>query len=198
MNSSYPIFEICHLDENGNFNVEYLLNQKDISESYSFIEYLLNIGVDQLLIIVNANKEINFNKKNIKYYKVDKSQIKEYNKELQQNKDNHNDKLKALILLLIYEYKNSLEKVYLINRKYLDTFYFDDICKLINEQNDNVINIVKNNHEYIFELDTIIKNLDYNDLDKINNKISKISSNKIECKVNMEKINFYKSKKKNL
>ena len=27
--------------------------QKDISESYSFIEYLLNIGVDQLLITIN-------------------------------------------------------------------------------------------------------------------------------------------------
>ena len=29
--------------------------------------------------------------------------------ELQKNKDNHNDKLKALILLLIYEYKNNLD-----------------------------------------------------------------------------------------
>ena len=130
MNTTCPIFEICHLGENGYFNVEYLFNQKDISDSNIFIEYLLNIGIDQLLITINVNKEINFNNKNIKCYKVDKSQIKENNTELQQNKDNNNDKLKTLILLLIYEYKNKLEEVYLIDKKYLDTVYLNDIYKL--------------------------------------------------------------------
>ena len=195
MNTTCPIFEICHLGENGYFNVEYLFNQKDISDSNIFIEYLLNIGIDQLLITINVNKEINFNNKNIKCYKVDKSQIKENNTKLQQNKDNNNDKLKTLILLLIYEYKNKLEEVYLIDKKYLDTVYLNDIYKLINED-DNIINIVKNNHEYAFEfIDKIIKNLDYNDLVKINNKIYKNSLNNKEYKVNIEKIKFYNSKK---
>ena len=133
MNTNCPIFEICHLGENGYFNVEYLFNQKDISESNIFIEYLLNIGIDQLLITITANKEININNKNIKCYKVDNSQIKENNMELQQNKDNHNDKLKTLILLLIYEYKNNLEEIYLIDKKYLDSIYLNDICKLYME-----------------------------------------------------------------
>jgi len=65
INSTYPIFEIGNFDENGNFNVEYLFNQKDINESNTFIEYLLNIGIDQILITIESNKEINFNNKNI-------------------------------------------------------------------------------------------------------------------------------------
>jgi len=117
--------------------------------------------------------------------------------DVQLSKEDYNDKLIALILLLIYENKNKLEKVYLIDKKYLDAFYLDDISKLINE-NDNVKNIIKNNHEYTFELiEQIIKSLDYNYLDKIINKISKINPNKIECKVNIEKIKFY-TKKKNI
>ena len=182
------IFEIGHLDENGNFNVEYLFRQEDIEDLSNFIQNLLTLGIEQLLIIVNSLHEINLNDNKIKCYKVE------------QNKENlvgffYNDKLKALILLLIYEYKNNLEEVYLINRKYLEAFYLDNIIKIINE-NYNVKNILKNNHDDIFEfIDTIINILYYKDKDKINNILSMINTNKIEYKANFEKINFYKSKK---
>ena len=123
-NLSTNIFQIGHFDENGNFNVEYLFNQNDIGEVNSFIQNLLTLGIDQLLTIVNSVHEINLNDKKIKCYRVE------------QNKENlvsffYNDKLKALILLLIYEYENKLEEVYLINKKYLDAFNLDNIIKLI-------------------------------------------------------------------
>jgi len=183
------IFEIGQLDENGNFNVEYLFNQKDIDDLENFILNLLKLGIEQLLIIVNAVHEISFNDKKIKCYKVVK------------NIENlfvffYNDKLKTLILLLIYEYKNKLEEVYLINKKYLEVFYLDNINKLINE-NNNAKKILKNNNDYTFEfIDKIISILDYNDIDRINKKISKINNNNIEYKVNTENIKFYKSNKK--
>jgi hypothetical protein len=94
------IFEIGHLYESSNFIVEYLFNQKDIDDLNNFIQNLLDLGIEQLLTIVNSLHEINLNDNKIKCYKVE------------QNEENlvsffYNDKLKALILLLIYEYKNN-------------------------------------------------------------------------------------------
>ena len=91
--------------------------------------------------MVNSNEEINFNYNKIKYYKVDKSQIKENKKLLQQNKGNlfsflYNDKLKTLILLLINKYQSNLEEIYLINKNELNAFYLDNINKLINKNNN--------------------------------------------------------------
>ena len=189
-NLSANIFQIGHFDEKGNFNVEYLFNQNDIGEADNFIQNLLTLGIDQLLTIVNSVHEINLKDEKIKCYRVD------------QNKENlvsffYNDKLKALILLLIYEYKNNLEEVvYLINKKYLDSLNLDNIIKLIYE-NYKVKNISKNNLDDLLEfIDTIINTLYYIDKDKINNILYKINTNKIECKANFENINFYKSNKK--
>ena len=188
-NLSANIFQIGHFDEKGNFNVEYLFNQNDIGEADNFIQNLLTLGIDQLLTIVNSVHEINLNDKKIKCYRVE------------QNKENlvsffYNDKLKALILLLIYEYENNLEEVYLINKKYLDAFNLDNIIKLIYE-NYKIKNISKNNLDDLLEfIDTIINTLYYNDKDKINNILNKINTNNIEYKANFEKIYFYKSNKK--
>ena len=186
---SENIFQIGHFDEKGNFNVEYLFNQNDIGEESNFIENLLTLGIDQLLTIVNSVHEINLNDVKIKCYRVD------------QNKENlvgffYNDNLKALILLLIYEYKNNLEEVYLINKKYLDAFNLDNIIKLIYE-NNKFKNISKNNLDDSLEfIDTMINTLYYYDKDKINNILDRIKTNKIEYKANFEITKFYKSNKK--
>ena len=194
------IYEIGHFDEKNKFHLEYLLDQDDINDVNVFIEYLLKLGMNKLIILIDENQIININDTKIKCYKVDKNPIKEKDEDIKQTNDNlfqifYDDKLKVLILLLIYEYNNNLEEVYLINKKYLDAFYLEEINKLINK-NDNIKTIAKDNHDYTLEFaDEIIKNLDYNSLDKINKLFSKIKLNKIECKVAKEKINFNKSKK---
>ena len=186
-----PIFEIGHFDENDNFNVEYLFNQEEILESNIFIEYLLNLGIDQLLTIVKENQKINFNNKKINCYKVDKSQIEE------KNSFSIDDKLKVLILLLIYEYRNNLEEVYLINKLYLDVFNLDIIYKLINE-NDNDKIIIKDNHnDFTFEfIDKIINNLDNKSINEINKTLNNITENNMEYKAKKENLIFFKSKTK--
>ena len=115
------IYEIGHFDEKNNFLLEYLLDQNDINEVNAFIDNLLRLGMNKLLIQANENQIININSKKIRCYKVDKMHIRENIEDIKQNNGKifqlfYDDKLKVLILLLVYEYNNNLEEVYLINK----------------------------------------------------------------------------------
>ena len=76
------IYEIGHFDEKNKFHLEYLLDQDDINDVNVFIEYLLKLGMNKLIILIDENQIININDTKIKCYKVDKNPIKEKDEDI--------------------------------------------------------------------------------------------------------------------
>jgi hypothetical protein len=134
----YNICEIGNFDKQGNFNIEYLFNINEFG--YKILKnYFQNYGINNYINIFDKNKEINYiYYKNYKIpcYKFDKGKILKDVKQNKQNEQNDYIKIKALILISIYQNKicknkNIEEEVFLINKNYLYNFYYDKINNMI-------------------------------------------------------------------
>ena len=127
---------------------------------------------------------------------------------LQRNKNKLKEKsldskFKTLILLsLINEkiHKNKeieLEKIFLINKEYLDSLYFSEINKLIieNENIQNKLKDIKIAEISKKNLDTFLEDLDYGTFINYNNEIKKMKKIKISYEVQKEEIKLSDSEK---
>ena len=204
------IFEFGNFDKNGNFNIEYLLDQNEIGNPSYFINTLVDVDIDSIfnLIIKQEKKDIKFsisllnypynfyifndiNTDNISNYTINNTTLNEssiYKSTISietnsiniKNQKNDfslksNNKLECLIKISIFQKiininKINIQKVFLLNTKYLEQYYFNDIEELIKKKFDN-ININD------LSLNLIDKNL-LNDsqFKEINNKISSINN----------------------
>ena len=127
---------------------------------------------------------------------------KNANKKLKEKK--LNDKIKSLILLSLihskmYKYKYpEVENVFLINKEYLNSYYFSEINKLIKE-NEIIQDKLKNIQLKEISENNLIKfieDLDYNTFKDYNKKISKVKNKiKISYNVKMEEIKLSESTK---
>ena len=114
-----------------------------------------------------------------------------------------NDKIKSLILLsLIHSkfHKNKIfevEDVFLINKEYLDSFYFSNINKLIieNEKIQNKLKEIKIEEISENNIGKFIAGLDCNKLINYEKKISKNKNKIISYEVEKEEIKISKSDK---
>ena len=209
------VFELGNFDENGNFNIEYLLDQNEIVNHSYFINAFFDVGIDSIFhqIIKQKKADIKFriylrnypyniyifndiNKDNISNYTIrnttlDESSIYKSIASIETNsisiknqRENSrlklNDKLKCLIKLSIFQkiIKNNakIQKVFLLNTKNLEQFYFNEVEELINK-NEKIKKIIDNKNINDLSLNLIVTNLlNDNQLEVINNKISSISS----------------------
>jgi len=87
---------------------------------------------------------------------------------------NYSDRLKVMILLAIsqkYEPESKIEKVHLINPKWLDEYKFKEINSLIDSRLNEIINLWNNNYD-LNSVIPIITILDKNKLQQYNSLIS--------------------------
>ena len=187
---NYNFLEIGHFDNNGIFNIEYLLNSDEINDSSILRKYFENYGINKAIQKFDKQKEINFI-----YY--DKYKISCY----KFNEDKYSDKLKALILLSICQNKicnnnNHEEKVFLLNKDFLENFKFSHINGII-IKNEKIkkyidgINIQNMSLDLNYE---IISELDNNELKQIDKIISGVKHN-VNHKPEKEEIILFDSKK---
>ena len=111
-------------------------------------------------------------------------------------------KIKTLILLSLingkmYKNKGGIVKIFLINKEYLDSFYFSEINKLIIE-NENIQKKLKDIkiEEIVKEkIDIFLEDLDYDKFKHYNNEIKRTNKIKISYDVQKEEIKLTESEK---
>ena len=207
MDNTY--YEIGNLNKNGDFEIQYIFNKNEITSSASFIEFLREKGIKNLLNEFNPNEDIHYfihDKKSISCYKIEKKNIKEITP--------LSNKIKVIILLSIYQQKINqkqklpknvinvnLEDVFLINKKFLEYFYYNEISDLFNNYYNFVydINKININNLSIKSINGIINELDVMVFLNIDKAISEVkNSPKYKAKeetiklLNNKNINIYK------
>ena len=123
-----------------------------------------------------------------------------FKKKLKEN--SLNDKIKSLILLSLIHSKmnknkiSEIESVFLINKDYLDSFYFSEINKLIieNKKIQNKLKDIKIGEISENIIGKFIEDLDYNKFKYYNKEISK-NKNEISYDVEKEEIILSESQK---
>jgi len=217
--SELSVFEIGNFDENGNFNIQYLLDQNEIDNPSKLIDALVDKGIDSIFneLISQEKKDIKFkiflpnfpynfyifndiNNDNISMHTIinnttlnESSSLNQSNIMIEANlngiikqeKDSMlkpNNKLECLIYLSIFQkliIKNNseIQKVFLMNTKYLEQFYFNEIEELINK-NEEIKKIIDNNKNINdLSLNLVVAYLlKDNRFQEIKNKISSINS----------------------
>ena len=169
------IYQIVKFNSNNICVTEYLIEfiSNKISSLNDFNKVLLKFvvkkGIQNLISLKNPikteNDNIVFNLHPI--YKSDSINI--------------NDKLKALILLIISEYNlydNKLHKVYLINPLWLEQYKYREIKNLIDEKIKEILNLNINFND-LNSVSTILNYLNKEEIKKIDNYLInyKIESN---------------------
>ena len=167
------------------------------------------VDEESIMQEVKENKDISKIIKNIKYI------LKEIKIKYKSKKDyNCDEKLKSLILLLIYQKilnqslsKNDLKngkefkEIFLINKKCLEKIDYFKVKKIIEDKiNMNELPLLDNNivNKYEGELNklkNIIINLDEEELKELKNIENEIKKNKSESKDEFEEITIYNNKK---
>ena len=213
------LYEIGNLDENGNFNIEYIFNPEQIKYSNSFLDGLVKLGIKDLLKKIDKKEEITkilIDNKPYKLYKVNQNKIKELknqkyqntnyfkneNKNAQINNININNsftlssELKSLILISLYQNK-IIENQNFKDKK--NNVYIDEVYplnkKFFEKYYFNDINILLNKND---EIHNIIKDINFKDLsinfdnviNKIIDKLNKNELNQINKKISEIKTNI--------
>ena len=193
---------------NEDIKIEYLLDTnkinnlnliKDIFETIEFIKTLKSFNKNKESIKYQ-NNETNEKKKEevINFYKANENNIIEISRCCNKIINKYNNKIKSLIIISLYQNilfqnQNKEEKVFLLNKNYLDKFQYKEINTMLRKKVQNN-NIIRKDKLINFFNDILIFQLDGNELKEINKKIPKNQRNNISYYPKEEEIKLLKSK----
>ena len=159
-----------------NFGIHKFISMENpiiVTDNVSLKLHPINGIIKQNIKSIKTNQKYNFKSNIILNTKT--SFIPAHNKmTIKNNIINYSDRLKVMILLAIsqkYEPESKIEKVHLINPKWLDEYKFKEINSLIENRSNQIINLWNNNYD-LNSVIPIITILDQNKLQQYNSLIS--------------------------
>ena len=120
--------------------IEYILDINELKSPQCINDIFGKIEIQKTMQNFDKNKDVNIieytTSENgisniLNFYKVDEKKIKEISKYSNQ----YDNKLKSLVLLSIYQNilfqsQNKEEKVFLLNKNYIDIFYYEELNEI--------------------------------------------------------------------